>query len=329
MSILKKFITVSMLTFLFGQSAQAQTTISAQPWPNRTIRWVLPYPAGGAGDVLTRLLAQQLSSRLGQQVIVENRPGANGLIGTDIVAKAAPDGYTMVVGVIGPLTVLPHMVKMQFDPVKDLAPVTMLASVANIVVVRKDSPYKTLNDLLEAARTKPEKLTFGSVGVGSSGQLSAGLLGGMAGVKLSNIGYSGGNPAMMDLLGGRLDFMFDNAPTSAPRVRSGELRALAITSARRSPAMPDVLTISEFGYAGYEAGSWFGALVPSGTPPPIIQRLNNELVAILKDPAVNEQLTKQMFDLMPSTPEEFAGFIRSESRKWAKVIKDNNIRASE
>lgn len=329
MSILKKLITVSMLTFLFGQSAQAQTTISAQPWPNRTIRWVLPYPAGGAGDVLTRLLAQQLSSRLGQQVIVENRPGANGLIGTDIVAKAAPDGYTMVVGVIGPLTVLPHMVKMQFDPVKDLAPVTMLASVANIVVVRKDSPYKTLNDLLEAARTKPEKLTFGSVGVGSSGQLSAGLLGGMAGVKLSNIGYSGGSPAMMDLLGGRLDLMFDNAPTSAPRVRSGELRALAITSARRSPAMPDVLAISEFGYAGYEAGSWFGALVPSGTPQPIIQRLNTELVAILKDPAVNEQLTKQMFDLMPSTPEEFAGFIRSESRKWAKVIKDNNIRASE
>jgi tripartite-type tricarboxylate transporter receptor subunit TctC len=134
---------------------------------------------------------------------------------------------------------------------------------------------------------------------------------------------------MIDLLGGRLDFMFDNAPTSAPRVRSGELRALAITSARRSPVMPDVMTISEFGYPGYEAGSWFGALVPSGTPQPIIQRLNNELVAILKDPAMSEQLSKQMFDLMPTTPEEFAGFIRSESRKWAKVIKDNNIKAAD
>jgi tripartite-type tricarboxylate transporter receptor subunit TctC len=203
----------------------------------RTIRWVLPYPAGGTSDVLTRLLAQHLGPRLGQQVVVDNKPGANGLIGTDVVAKAAPDGYTMVIGVIGPLTVLPHLVKMPYDPLKDLAPVTMLASVANVVVVRKDSPYKSLTELMDAARARPGEVTFGSVGVGSSGQLSAGLLGGMAGVKFSNIGYSGGAPAMVDLLGGRLDFMFDNAPTSAPRVRSGELRALAITSSKRSPVM--------------------------------------------------------------------------------------------
>lgn len=324
MAIFRRMASALVLACAVVQGASAQNA-----WPNRTIRWVLPYPAGGTSDVITRVLALELSTRLGQQVVVDNRPGANGLIGTDQVAKAAPDGYTMVVGVIGPLAVLPHMVKMQFDPVRDLAPVTMMAAVANIVVVPKDSPYKSFGALIEAAKANPERITYGSVGIGSSGQLSAGLLNGMAGVKLSNVGYSGGSPAMMDLLGGRLNLMFDNAPTSAPRVRSGELRALAITSPRRSPELPDVKTIAELGYPGYDAGSWFGALVPAGTPQPIIQRLNQELVAILKDPAISERLGKQMFDLMPSTPEEFAAFIQSESRKWAKVIKDNNIKASE
>jgi tripartite-type tricarboxylate transporter receptor subunit TctC len=277
--------------------------------------------------VLTRNLAQHLSERVGSQVIVENRPGANGLIGTDAAAKSLPDGYTLVMGVIGPLTVMPHLVKMPYDPMKDLAPIAMLASVANIVVVPKDSPLTSMKDLIETARRRPGELAFGSVGVGSSGQLSAGLLSGMAGIKLSNIGYSGGAPAMTDLLGGRLAFMFDNAPTSLPRVRSGQLRALAITSARRSPLVPELPTIAELGYPGYEAGSWFAALAPAQTPQPIIERLNRELVAILKDPAASAKLTSQMFDLMPSTPEELSRFMASESRKWAKVIAENNIKA--
>ena len=299
----------------------------AQSWPSKPVRWVLPYPAGGTGDILTRNLAQHLSERLGQPVIVENRPGANGLIGTEAVAKAPPDGYTLVIGVIGPLTVMPHLVKMPYDPVKDLAPIAMLASVANIVVVPKESPLASMQDLIETARKRPGELTFGSVGVGSSGQLSAGLLHGMAGIRMTNVGYSGGAPAQTDLLGGRLSLMFDNAPTALPRVRSGQLRALAITSARRSPVVPDLPTIAELGYPGYEAGSWFGALAPAQTPQPIIERLNRELVAILNDPAVSAKLTGQMFDLMPSTPAQFAQFIAAESRKWAKVIAENNIKA--
>ncbi len=316
-----RLVFLTLLAGLFAQGAAAQT------WPNRPIRWVIPYPAGGSGDVLTRALAQQLSTRVGQPVSVENRPGANGLIGSDVVAKAAPDGYTLLMGVIGPLTVLPHLVKMPYDPVRDLAPIAMLASVANIVVVRKDSPIRTLKDLIDAARARPGEINYGTTGVGSSGQLSAGLLGGMVGVRFSNIGYAGGAPAMVDLLAGRLDFMFDNAPTAAARVRSGDLRALAITSPRRSSVMPEIPTVAELGNPGYDAGSWFGALVPAGTPQPVIERLNAELVATLKDPALNAQLTRQMFDITPSTPAEFAQFIDAESRKWAKVIRDNNIKA--
>jgi len=300
-----------------------------QSWPTRPIRWILPYPAGGSSDVITRNLAQHLTTHLGQQVIVDNRPGANGLIGTDLAAKAQPDGYTLVVGVLGPLTVLPHMVKMPYDPVKDLAPVTMMASVPNLVVVRKDSPLMSFKDVIDTARKHPGELTFGSVGVGSSGQLSAGLLNGMAGIQLTNIGYSGGAPAQMDLLGGRLALMFDNAPGALPRVRAGQLRALAITSARRSAVMPELPTIAELGFPGYEAAAWFGALVPARTPQSIIERLNREIVALLKDPAINAQLTNQMYDVLPSTPAEFSQFIASESRKWAKVIKDNNIKASD
>jgi tripartite-type tricarboxylate transporter receptor subunit TctC len=318
---ISRFVFLTLLTGLFAQGAFAQA------WPNRPIRWVIPYPAGGSGDVLTRALAQQLAVRIGQPVSVENRPGANGLIGSDVVAKAAPDGYTLLMGVIGPLTVLPHLVKMPYDPVKDLAPIGMLASVANIVVVRKDSPIRTLKDLIDAARPRPGEINYGTTGVGSSGQLSAGLLGGMAGVKFTNIGYAGGAPAMVDLLAGRLDFMFDNAPTAAARVRSGDLRALAITSPRRSSVMPEIPTVAELGNPGYDAGSWFGALAPAGTPQPVIERLNAELVAILKEPALNAQLTRQMFDITPSTPLEFAQFIDAESRKWAKVIRDNNIKA--
>lgn len=320
-----KFIRYSFLACL--AACMLAQGVFAQAWPNRPLRWVLPYPAGGSGDVLTRALAQQLSLRLAQPVAVENRSGANGLIGSDVVAKAAPDGYTLLMGVIGPLSVLPHLVKMQYDPVKDLVPIAMLATVANIAVVRKDSPIKSLKDLIEAARARPGELTYGTTGVGSSGQLSPGLLGGMAGVRFSNIGYSGGAPAMIDLLAGRLEFMFDNAPTAAARVRSGELRALAITSPRRSSQMPELPTVAELGHAGYEAGSWFGALAPAGTPAAAIERLNLELMAILRDPAVSANLTRQMFDITPSTPAEFAQFIDSESRKWAKVIKDNSIKA--
>ena len=307
----------------YGAGAEAQS------WPNRPIRWILPYPAGGSSDVITRILAQHLTERLGQQVLVDNRPGANGLIGTEIATKAQPDGYTWVVGVLGPLTVLPHMVKMPYDPIKDLAPVTMMASVPNLVVVRKDSPLTSFKDLIDTARKRPGELTFGSVGVGSSGQLSAGLLNGMAGIQMANIGYSGGAPAQMDLLGGRLGLMFDNAPSALPRVRAGQLRALAITSARRSPVIPDLPTIAELGFPGYESAAWFGALVPARTPKSVIDRLNHEIVAILKDPVINAQLTGQMYDVLPMTPAEFAQFIAVESRKWAKVISENNIKATD
>jgi tripartite-type tricarboxylate transporter receptor subunit TctC len=305
-------------------SASAQ-----QPaWPSRPIRWVAPYPAGGAGDIVTRTVAAGLPARLGQDVVVENRPGANGLIGTEAVARAAPDGYTIVLGVFGPLTVIPHMQRLNFDPRHDLAPVALMVSVPNLVVVPAASPIQSFADLVAAARARPGELPYGSVGVGSSGQLAAALLGSMAGIRMTNVPYSGGAPAQVDLIGGRLSMMFDNASASLPHIREGRLRALAITSDRRSPVLPDLPTVAELGYLGYENSVWMGVLAPGRTPAPIVERLNREVVATLNDPAVRARLEQQLYDVRPSTPEEFARHIAAEWEKWGRVVRENNLTAA-
>lgn len=312
---------------LLGATLAMPALAQAQELPNRPIRWIVPYPAGGAGDIVTRTVAPGVAERLGRTVVVENRPGANGLIGTEAVARASGDGTTLVLGVFGPLTVMPHLVRMPFDPQRDLAPVTLMISVPALVVVPRTSPAQTFQEFVALARSRPGQLSFGSVGVGSSGQLAAGLLSSMTGVQMTHVAYAGGAPAQLDLIAGRIDVMFDNAPGALPRVRDGQLRALAITSVQRSPILPDVPTVAELGYPGYEVGTWMGVLAPGTTPPELVAVINRAVVATLNDPAIRTRLTDQMYDVLPGTSEEFARHITAETAKWGRVVRENNIRA--
>jgi tripartite-type tricarboxylate transporter receptor subunit TctC len=300
---------------------------AAQAWPSRPVRWIVPYAAGGTGDIVARAVAPGVAALIGREVVVENRTGANGMIGTELVARAAPDGHTMLLGVFGPLTVMPHLVRMPYDPQRDLAPVALMVSVPNLVVVPVASPLRSMQELLDAARARPGQMTYGSMGTGSSGQLSAGLLASMGGVRLLNVPYSGGAPAQLDLLGGRLDLMFDNAPGAILRVREGLFRPLAITSLRRSPVLPDVPTVAELGFPGYEVATWMGTLVPGATPRPIVEALNAAIVATLRGTELHARLAAQMYDVLPSTPEEFARYIAEETGKWGRVVRQNAIRA--
>jgi tripartite-type tricarboxylate transporter receptor subunit TctC len=312
-------------------SAPALAALSApalaQTLPDRPIRWIVPYAAGGTGDIVTRTVAPAVAERLGRTIVVENRPGANGLPGTDMVARSPGDGTTIVLGVFGPITVMPHLVRMPYDPQKDLAPVSLMVSVPALVVVPPNHPARGFRDLVAMARARPGELNNGAVGVGSSGQLAAGLLATMGGGRLTTVNYSGGAPAQVDLMAGRLDVMFDNAPAALPRVRAGQLRAVAITSLQRSPLLPDVPTVAELDFPGYEVSTWMGALVPGTTPPALVAILNRAIVDTLNDPAMKERLTSQMFDVRPTTPEQFAEHIRAETEKWGRVVRENDIRA--
>jgi tripartite-type tricarboxylate transporter receptor subunit TctC len=300
---------------------------AAQELPNRPMRWIVPYPAGGTADIATRIIAPAMADRLGRSIVVENRPGANGLPGTEMVARTPGDGLTLVIGVFGPLTVMPHMVRMPFDPQRDLAPVTTMVSVPALVVVSPLSANRTFQDLVAAARARPGELTNGAVGVGSSGQLAGGLLATMGGGRMTTVNYSGGAPAQIDLMANRIDVMFDNAPGALPRVRAGQLRALAITTPERSPLLPEVPTVAELGFPGYAVSTWMGALVAGTTPPEIVALLNRAIVATLDDAALRKRLTDQMFDVATSTPDAFARYIAAETVKWGQVVRENNIRA--
>lgn len=305
----------------------AAPALRAQTLPDRPIRWVVPYAAGGTGDIVARAVAPSVAERLGRSIVVENRPGANGLPGTAVVANSAGDGTTLVLGVFGPITVMRHLVRMPFDPQKDLAPVSLMVSVPALVVVPPNHPAKDFRELVAMARARPGELNNGAVGVGSSGQLAAGLLATMGGGRLTTVNYSGGAPAQVDLMAGRLDVMFDNAPAALPRVRAGQLRAIAITSLQRSPLLPEVPTVAELGFPGYEVSTWMGALVAAATPPELVNLLNRAIVDTLNDPAMKRRLTDQMFDVRPTTPQDFAAYIASETEKWGRVVRENNIRA--
>lgn len=308
-------------------AATFATPAIAQELPNRPIRFIVPYAAGGTGDIVARAVAPAVGERLGRSLVVENRPGANGLPGTAMVAQAPGDGTTIVLGVFGPITVMRHLVRMPFDPQKDLAPISLMVSVPALVVVPPNHPAKSFQDLVAMARARPGELNNGAVGVGSSGQLAAGLLATMGGGRLTTVNYSGGAPAQVDLIAGRLDVMFDNAPAALPRVRAGQMRAIAITSLQRSPLLPDVPTVAELGFPGYEVATWMGVLAPGTTPPELVAVLNRAIVDTLNDRAMKERLTNQMFDVRPTTPQEFAAYIGTETEKWGRVVRENNIRA--
>ena len=300
----------------------------ADAYPAKPVRFVVAFPPGGGTDIIARSIAQKLAERIAQQVVVDNRPGAGGNIGTDMVAKSAPDGYTLLMGSAGPLAINASLFgKMPFDPIKDLAPVTLAASTPNVLVVHPALRAATLKELIALAKARPGEINFASSGHGTPAHLAGELFNLMAGIKMVHVPYKGAAPALADLLGGQVQIMFSTMPPALPHVRDGKLRALAVTSAKRSPAAPELPTVDETALPGFEANTWHGVVVPAGTPGAIVARLNREIVAILHLPDVVERFSSQGAEALGSTPEEFAAYIKSETLKWAKVVRDSGAKA--
>lgn len=294
----------------------------AQAYPTRTIRLVVPFPAAGTTDILARDVAQRLSVSLGQSVVIDNRPGAAGNIGSDLVAKSAPDGYTLLMGTVGTHAINPSLYsKMPYDHVKDFVPIVLVAGVPNVLEVTPSLPVNSVADLIRLAKEKPGQLNFASSGSGTSIHLSGELFKTMAGVDMVHVPYKGSAPALTDLMGGQVQLMFDNLPSSLAQIKAGKLRAIAVTSAQRAAALPNIPTIAESGLAGFEASSWFGLLAPAGTPPAIVARINADVNQWLQTSAAKEQLLAQGAAPAGGTPEQFAAHIRAETEKWAKVVK--------
>jgi tripartite-type tricarboxylate transporter receptor subunit TctC len=300
----------------------------AQGYPNKPIKMVTGYAPGGTSDILARLMAQQLNKSLGQTVIVDNRPGAGGNIGTDFVAKSAPDGYTLVMGASGPLAInMSLFAKMPYDNVKDLAPIAQVAAVPLVLVVHPTVTAKNLKELIAAMKAKPNDFSFGSAGNGTPQHLSGELFKSMAGgLDITHIPYKGTGPALSDLLGGQIKVMFETTIAVLPHIKAGKLRAIAVTTGTRSPELPDVPTIAESGVPGYESIAWYGMAAPAGTPREIITKLNAETVKIMKSPEISKRLKEMGSHLEPGSPEQFAAFIKAETAKWAKVVKESGAK---
>jgi tripartite-type tricarboxylate transporter receptor subunit TctC len=299
----------------------------AQDYPTKPIHLVVPFAAGGATDVLARLVGERLTASLGQQVVVDNRPGAGGNIGSDLVARAEPDGYTILMGAVGTHAINPSLYpKMPYDPVKDFAPVTLVASVPNVLVVNPEVPAKSVQELIDLAKAKPGELNFASSGNGTSIHLSGELFKAMTGTDIVHVPYKGSGPAVTDLLGGQVQMMFDNMPSSLPHVKAGKLRALGVTSAKRSPALPEVPTIAEAGVPSYDATSWFGILAPAGTSEPVVTRLQGAIVQALGEPEMRQRMADLGAEPVGDTPAEFGQFIAAEIAKWAKVVNDAGVK---
>jgi tripartite-type tricarboxylate transporter receptor subunit TctC len=290
-------------------------------YPERPVRFIVPYTAGGSADTLARVVGQKLGETWGQSFIVDNRTGGGGNIGTELVARASPDGYTLLLGFIGNLAIGPsYYAKLPFDPVRDFAPVTELAGVHNLLVVHPSLPARTLGEFVAYVKANPGKINFSSASIASPGHLAGELLNVTAGIRMVHVPYKGGSQALTDLLGGQIHAMFSGTSV-LPHVRSGKLRALATCGAQRTAVMPELPTIAESGFPGFEATGWFGVLAPARTPRPVVVRLHREITSTLRVPEVRERLERGGFDLVGNTPEEFGVYIRSEISKWAKVVR--------
>ena len=308
----------------FSTAAQAQAA-----WPSKPVRIVVPFPAAGTTDILARALAPELQRVFGQPFVIENKPGAGGNLGSAEVAKAAPDGHTLLMGTVGTHAINPSLYpKMPYDAVKDFAPITLVAGVPNVLVVNPANAQKyginSVQDLARVAKSNPGKLNVASSGNGTSIHLAAELFKSMTGTFMVHFPYRGSGPALLDLMGGNMDLMFDNLPSAMPHIRSGKLKALAVTSAQRSSALPDVPSVAEAGgpaLKGFEATSWFGLLAPAGTPADVINRIQQETAKALASPALKERLQAQGAIPSGNTPAEFTKLIEAESKKWALVVK--------
>jgi tripartite-type tricarboxylate transporter receptor subunit TctC len=302
---------------------------AAQAWPTKPVRIVVPFPPGGSTDQVARILAAYLSPALGQQVIIDNRGGASGSIGAGIVAKSPPDGYTFLVSFDTQATNQALIPKLPFDATRDFAPVTLIGTAPMMIAAHNAQPYQSYADVVKAAKAKPDGLTYGTIGTGSLGHLAMVQLQGLGGYKVTHVPYKGGGPLMQDAIANHVPIVIGSAFVVSPHVKSGALRPLAVTSAKRDPTFPNVPTLAEQGFPGYHAEAWWGMFAPAGTPQAIIDRMNAEVVKVLKNPEAREKLSAQGMDLVGSTPAELAKFFGGEADRWSKVIRDNNIKAGE
>jgi tripartite-type tricarboxylate transporter receptor subunit TctC len=312
---------------LLALAALALAGTAAAQWPNKPIKVIVPYPPGGTSDILARALGPGMQAALGQPWVVENKPGATGNVGADFVAKSPADGYTLLLGDIGSLAIAPSVVTtLPFDPVKDFAPVVMVAYSPHLLVVHPSVTAKDPKELIALAKAKPDSLNFAVSGMGGANHLAGIEFAQRAGIKWTYIPYKGGSQALTDMVGGQAQVMFNGALATYPFVKDGKLKALAVSSAKRFPTMPDIPTVAEMGMAGFETGSFQGIVAPAGTPPEIVNRLHALVTQVLGTPEMKERLDKAGAELRPQSPAQFGAFIRTEKDKWAKVVKESGAK---
>ena len=299
---------------------------SAQNYPTKAVRIIVPYPAGGTSDILARLLSPKLNEVFGQPIVVDNRPGANGNIGADLVAKSPPDGHTMLLADLGALTISPSIYKLPFDPVKDFAPVTMVTYSPHLLAVHPSVPAKTVKELVALAKSKPGLLNFAVSGIGGAPHLAGIAFEAQTGVKWTYIPYKGGSDAIIGLASGQADAIFNGMLATYPHVKSGKLKLIAVSSAKRVASIPDVPTVAESGLNGFETGSWQGIVTAAGTPKEVIGRLNAEIARILNTPEMKENLARQGAEVYTMTPEQLGNWLKKEIDKWAKVVRAANLK---
>jgi tripartite-type tricarboxylate transporter receptor subunit TctC len=321
----KNFASVFCAVFL---PAAMVAPLAAQSYPDKPIRFIVPQPPGGGGlnDTIARLLGPKLAERFGQSVVVDNRPGAGGRVGTELVAKARPDGYTIGTGGPGSITISPIITQnLGYDPIKDLAPVAPVAESPFVLVARAGLPVKSLKDLVAYAKASPGKLSYGSPGVGTSPHLAFELLRGLVGIDIVHVPYKGASPMLIGLIGGEIDVLQTSVSVALPQIQSGRVNALAVLHSRRQPLLPGLPTAKEAGIDNYEVRAWYGIFAPGGTPRRIVSRLNAELMAIVATPEMKEEILKLGLERMSATPDEFSGFLKEEMVRWGKVVKEANI----
>ena len=318
--------TGSLLVKIAGLLLALATPLAAQEYPTKPVRLIIPFPPGGSNDVVGRMIATQLSDRLGKQVVVDNRGGAGGVIGTEVAANAPPDGYTLLIISIAH-AVSPWLYKLQYDPIKSFVPVAILASGPNVLVVHPDLPVHSVSELIALAKQKPGELNYASAGIGSFQHLGGELFKLTAGVNIVHVPYKGGGPAMTDVLGGHTKIMFSSLVQTSGFVHSGQLRALGTGGSHRSSVLPDVPTIAEAGLPGYEATNWWGIVAPAGTPPAIVAKLHTDIAAVQNSEETKKQFSTQGAEVVQMSSAAFGTFMESEMNKWQRVVKESGIKA--
>ncbi|MDB5998487.1 MAG: transporter [Rhizobacter sp.] len=322
----RRQITASLLLATLGL-AGAGPSLAQDKWPSKPIRIVVPFAAGGTSDVLARILGERLQAALKQTVLVDNKAGAGGVIGADSVAKSAPDGYTLLLGTVASHAINPALnPKMPYDAGRDFAPVILLGSIANVMLVGAQQPYKTPADVVAEAKAKPGTLSFASAGQGSSQHMSGETFRLLTGADIQHVPYKGSAPAIQDVIGGQIPMSFETALVALPHIQAGKVRALAVTTAKRTKVLPDTPTMQEAGVAGFDVASWQALYAPAGTPPAIVHRLNEEIAKIIAMPDTRARMDALGLEYSPNTPEQFTAFGKAELVKWAKIVKDGNVK---